>query len=167
MTTLSLACQLIERRSVTPDDAGCLELLGERLAAIGFRLELTRDNGVSNLWARRGEQQPLLCFAGHTDVVPSGPVANWNSDPFVATIRDGILYGRGAADMKGSLAAFITAIEAFVAQHPEHRGSIALLLTSDEEGDATEENAESHTLVDDEVGSLAWLIVHHLMRWRQ
>lgn len=136
--TLDLARALIARRSVTPDDAGCLELLGERLAALDFCLERIDSGGVCNLWARRGTALPLVCFAGHTDVVPTGPLERWDSDPFEPTIRDGRLYGRGAADMKTSLAAFVTAIETFVADHPDHTGSIALLLTSDEEGVATD-----------------------------
>ncbi|AUN94855.1 succinyl-diaminopimelate desuccinylase [Pseudazoarcus pumilus] len=136
--TLELARALIARRSVTPEDAGCLELLGERLATLDFRLERIDSGGVCNLWARRGTASPLVCFAGHTDVVPTGPLDRWNSDPFEPTIRDGKLYGRGAADMKTSLAAFVTAIETFVADHSDHAGSIALLLTSDEEGVATD-----------------------------
>ncbi|MDP2795746.1 MAG: succinyl-diaminopimelate desuccinylase [Sulfurisoma sp.] len=133
---LSLVRQLIERRSVTPDDAGCLDLIARRLAPLGFALERIDGGGVSNLWARRGDAPPLLCFAGHTDVVPTGPLERWTSDPFQATERDGHLYGRGAADMKSSLAAFVVACERFVHLHPDHRGSLALLLTSDEEGDA-------------------------------
>ena len=136
--TLALARQLIERRSVTPVDAGCLDLVTQRLAPLGFRCERIGANGVDNLWARRGAQAPLLCFAGHTDVVPTGPVEQWASDPFVPTIRDGVLYGRGASDMKTSLAAFVTAIERFVAAHPAHAGSIAVLFTSDEEGPAVD-----------------------------
>ncbi|MBS1230550.1 MAG: succinyl-diaminopimelate desuccinylase [Proteobacteria bacterium] len=136
--TLLLAEQLIARRSPTPDDAGCMELIGARLQRIGFSCEYLNRGGVTNLWARRGTTAPLFCFAGHTDVVPSGPATQWQSDPFVPTRRDGLLYGRGAADMKSSLAAFVTACEAFVAARPEHCGSIALLLTSDEEGDATD-----------------------------
>ena len=136
--TLGLAEQLISRRSVTPDDGGCMPLIAERLAAIGFSCEYINRGGVTNLWARRGKTAPLLCFAGHTDVVPTGPLDQWTSDPFVPTYRDGLLYGRGAADMKGSLAAFVTATEAFVAARPDHAGSIAFLLTSDEEGDATD-----------------------------
>jgi len=134
--TLELAQALIARPSVSTADAGCLELLGARLAAIGFTLERIDINGVSNLWARRGAAQPLVCFAGHTDVVPPGPLEQWQSPPFEPQIRDGMLYGRGAADMKSSLAAFVVACERFVAQNPAHQGSIALLLTSDEEGDA-------------------------------
>ncbi len=136
--TLALAQQLISRRSNTPDDAGCQALMQERLAPLGFRFETITSNGVINLWARRGEASPVVCFAGHTDVVPSGPLEQWHSDPFTPTIRDGILYGRGASDMKASLAAFVTSIEGFVGQHPDHLGSIALLITSDEEGIATD-----------------------------
>lgn len=134
--TLELTRHLIALRSVTPDDAGCQQLLAQRLEKIGFHIERMRFGEVDNLWARRGNASPVLCFAGHTDVVPTGPLEQWTSDPFTPVIRDGCLYGRGAADMKASLAAFITAIEAFVAQHPHHNGSIALLITSDEEGPA-------------------------------
>jgi succinyl-diaminopimelate desuccinylase len=132
--TLALARELIARRSLTPDDAGCQALLAARLAPLGFRCESFVVNGVTNLWARRGEARPLVCFAGHTDVVPPGPLDRWQSDPFVATERDGYLYGRGAADMKSSIAAFMTAVEAYLADHPSSSGSIALLITSDEEG---------------------------------
>ncbi len=134
--TLKLTRQLIALRSVTPDDAGCQPLLAQRLEQAGFQIEHLRFGEVDNLWARRGNTAPLLCFAGHTDVVPTGPMEQWSSDPFTPAIRNGCLYGRGAADMKASLAAFITAIEAFIAQHPQHKGSIALLITSDEEGPA-------------------------------
>jgi succinyl-diaminopimelate desuccinylase len=131
---LELAQELIRRRSVTPEDAGCQEFLASRLAAAGFTCEPMRFGEVSNLWARRGTGRPLLCFAGHTDVVPTGPLSEWHSDPFVPTLRDGKLYGRGAADMKSSIATFVVAAEAFVRERPQHAGSIALLLTSDEEG---------------------------------
>lgn len=136
--TLDLARELIARRSVTPQDDGCLEVVSRRLAPLGFRIERMDRNGVANVWARRGDSAPLLCFAGHTDVVPPGPVEQWQSDPFQPEIRDGFLYGRGAADMKSSVAAFVTAVEGFVADHPQVAGSIALLLTSDEEGDAVD-----------------------------
>ena len=136
--TLELAKQLIARKSLTPMDDGCLDIIGARLAPLGFDLEKMRHSEVDNLYARRGHNGPVVCFAGHTDVVPTGPVNRWDSDPFTPTVRDGMLYGRGASDMKGSLAAFVTAIEDFVAAHPEHAGSIALLLTSDEEGIATD-----------------------------
>ncbi len=132
--TLSLAKQLIARRSLTPLDDGCFDIIGAHLAPLAFSLEKMRHGEVDNLWARRGKTSPLICFAGHTDVVPTGPTSQWDSDPFTPTVRDGMLYGRGAADMKGSLAAFVTAAEKFVATYPQHRGSIAMLLTSDEEG---------------------------------
>ena len=136
--TLELAQQLIARRSLTPLDEGCLPLIGARLEPLGFKLEMMRCGDVDNLWARRGSKGPVVCFAGHTDVVPTGPVDKWHSDPFTPTVRDGILFGRGASDMKGSLAAFVTSIEKFVAAHSDHNGSIALLLTSDEEGIAVD-----------------------------
>ncbi len=136
--TLELARALIARRSLTPDDAGCQEILIERLEKLDFKIERMRFGNVDNFWARRGTTSPVLVFAGHTDVVPSGPVESWFSPPFEPTIRDGMLFGRGAADMKTSVAAFITAIEAFVEDHPAHAGSIALLITSDEEGIAVD-----------------------------
>lgn len=136
--TLELAEALIRRRSVTPDDAGCQELLRRRLAPLGFSFETFAGNGVTNTWASRGEARPIVCFAGHTDVVPTGPPGGWQSDPFEPSRRDGYLYGRGAADMKSSLAAFVVAIEQFLAASPEPRGTIALLITSDEEGVATD-----------------------------
>jgi len=135
--TLTLAKDLIARRSVTPEDAGCQQLIADRLAPLGFEIQHLRFGEVDNLWARRGSASPLLVFAGHTDVVPCGNEANWQFPPFTPTEHQGQLYGRGAADMKGSLAAMVTACEAFVAQHPQHRGSIAFLITSDEEGPAT------------------------------
>lgn len=134
--TLQLARELIERKSITPEDAGCQDLLAARLGAAGFDVERLKFDDVDNLWARRGAAEPLLVFAGHTDVVPTGPIEEWESDPFTPDVRDGRLYGRGAADMKSSLAAFITAIEEFVSATPGHRGSIAVLITSDEEADA-------------------------------
>ncbi len=134
--TFSLAADLIARPSVTPDDEGCQGLIAQRLARIGFTAEAMRFGDVDNMWLRRGDSAPLLCFAGHTDVVPTGPLESWTSDPFRPEVRDGHLYGRGAADMKSSLAAFVTAIEHFVGEQPQHPGSIALLLTSDEEGPA-------------------------------
>ena len=140
--TLALARQLIARPSVTTDDAGCLDLLAARLRPLGFVIERMDSTGptgpVSNLWARRGTVPPLICLAGHTDVVPPGPREQWHADPFEPDERDGLLHGRGAADMKSSLAAFVVAVERFVAARPDHPGSIALLLTSDEEGDATD-----------------------------
>ena len=136
--TLALAGQIIARPSVTPDDAGCMEIIAARLQALGFFCEFIDRNGVTNLWARRGTAKPLFVFAGHTDVVPTGPLDLWTSPPFAPEIRDGMLYGRGAADMKSSLAAMLTATEAFIAAHPQHPGSLAFLLTSDEEGDAND-----------------------------
>ena len=136
--TFDLACDLIRRPSVTPDDSGCQRLMAERLQALGFCIEPMRFGDVDNLWARRGDTGPLFCFAGHTDVVPPGPAGSWVSPPFEPRVRDGLLHGRGAADMKGSLAAMITATEAFVAERPAYPGSIAFLLTSDEEGPAVD-----------------------------
>jgi succinyl-diaminopimelate desuccinylase len=133
---VSLASELIALPSVTPNDAGCLPLIVARLEPLGFVCRFINRGGVTNLWARRGTAKPLFCFAGHTDVVPPGPLDQWTSPPFEPTVRDGLLYGRGAADMKGPLAAFVIAVERFVAAQPNHAGSIALLLTSDEEGDA-------------------------------
>jgi len=136
--TLRLARELISRRSVTPEDGGCQELLAERLSRLGFAIEPVRRGEVTNLWARRGEARPLFCFLGHTDVVPTGPIEKWHSNPFMPTERDGRLFGRGAADMKTSIAAFVVAVEGFLARHPSPRGSIALLITSDEEGPAVD-----------------------------
>lgn len=134
--TLELAFDLIRRHSVTPEDAGCQALMMERLAAAGFKNEELRFEEVDNFWSRRGTEGPLVCFAGHTDVVPTGPESNWDNPPFEPAIIDGMLHGRGAADMKGSLAAFLVATENFVKKHPNHKGSIAYLITSDEEGPA-------------------------------
>jgi succinyl-diaminopimelate desuccinylase len=134
--TLDLACTLISRPSLTPRDEGCQEIIAGRLRPLQFVIESMRFGEVENLWARRGESSPVVVFAGHTDVVPTGPLEKWRSGPFSPTVRDGNLYGRGAADMKTSIAAFTTAVEAFITEHPRHRGSIALLLTSDEEGPA-------------------------------
>jgi len=132
--TLELTRDLISRPSVTPADGGCQEVMMKRLAAIGFRVERMNFGNVANFWAVRGRGAPVFCFAGHTDVVPTGPLEEWQTDPFVPTVSDGVLYGRGAADMKSGLAAMITATEEFVRQYPDHRGSIAFLITSDEEG---------------------------------
>ena len=134
--TLALTEELISLHSVTPADGGCQLKMAERLKPLGFHCETIASGDVTNLWARRGTAQPLLVFAGHTDVVPTGPLQQWTSDPFTPTHRDGKLYGRGAADMKTSLAAMIVAVEEFVAEHPDHKGSIGFLITSDEEGPA-------------------------------
>ncbi|WP_133718990.1 succinyl-diaminopimelate desuccinylase [Methylocaldum gracile] len=135
--TLDLTVELIRRPSVTPDDAGCMDLIAAKLEPYGFKTEWLNFADTRNIWLRRGESAPLLCFLGHTDVVPAGPSEDWNSPPFEPTIRDGQLYGRGAADMKSGIAAMTTALTRFVSRYPNHKGSIALLLTSDEEGAAT------------------------------
>src|SRR5512137_1405056 len=124
-STLSLTEDLLRRPSVSPEDHGCLDVIGARLQALGFRNERLRYVPVDNLWATRGRGRPVLCFAGHTDVVPTGPREEWQTDPFEPVVRDGILYGRGAADMKSALAAMVTATERFVARHPGHRGTLA------------------------------------------
>lgn len=135
---LALTRELMVRTSITPDDGGCQALIAARLLRAGFAVESLRYGAVDNLWASHGEGGPVLCLLGHTDVVPPGPREAWHSDPFTPTLRDGLLFGRGAADMKASVAAFVVALERFVAAHPRHRGSVALLLTSDEEGDAVD-----------------------------
>ncbi len=132
--TIALTKQLIARPSVTPEDAGCQQIMIDRLSSIGFEIHRLRFDDVDNFWAIRGESGPILCFAGHTDVVPSGPENDWQTPPFEPTIIDGVLYGRGAADMKGSLAAMVVAVERFIEQNPDHNGRIAFLITSDEEG---------------------------------
>lgn len=154
--TVELACDLIRRVSVTPEDAGCQEVMIERLEAIGFQVTRLRYGEVHNFWAERGDQSPALCFAGHTDVVPAGDSGQWRSPPFEPTIDGDTLYGRGAADMKGSLAAMVTACERFIAAHPDHSGGIAFLITSDEEGIA----------VDGTVRVVEWLLEREqLPRW--
>ena len=156
---LELAQELIRRRSLTPEDAGCQEFLATRLAAAGFQCQPVRCGSVTNLWARRGTARPLLCFAGHTDVVPTGPPTEWLSDPFTPTIRDGRLYGRGAADMKSSIAAFVVAAEAFVRERPQHAGSIALLLTSDEEGPSVDGTVKVVELLNKRGESIDYCII--------
>src|ERR1700722_3726312 len=143
--TLELTQNLMARRSVTPADEGCQAVMTGRLAALGFKIEPLRYGNVENFWATHGTGGPVFCFAGHTDVVPTGPLEEWRTDPFVPTIRDGVLYGRGAADMKSGLAAMVTSTEEFVGAHPKHKGTIAFLITSDEEGpsvDGTKRVAE-------------------------
>ncbi|MBL8511421.1 MAG: succinyl-diaminopimelate desuccinylase [Betaproteobacteria bacterium] len=136
--TLVLTRELISRHSITPNDDGCQALIADRLQALGFHIEHIPSNGVSNLWARHGDTEPLVCLAGHTDVVPTGPLDKWHTDPFEPCEREGHLFGRGAADMKTGVAAFVTAAERLVRTYPNHRGSVALLITSDEEGPATD-----------------------------
>jgi succinyl-diaminopimelate desuccinylase len=157
--TLELAQALIRRPSLTPEDAGCQAIMAERLSACGFSIETMQFSKVTNLWARRGESGPVLAFAGHTDVVPTGSLDAWQSPPFEPEIRDGMLYGRGAADMKGSLAAMITAVEAFVAAHPAHKGSIAFLITSDEEGPATDGTVRVIETLQNRGENIDWCIV--------
>ena len=157
--TLDLARDLIRRPSLTPRDAGCQALMAQRLAAIDFRVEPLPFGEVSNLWARRGDSHPLFCFAGHTDVVPSGPSELWTSDPFDPQIRDGRLYGRGSCDMKGSLAAMITAVEAFVGARPDHPGSIAFLVTSDEEGPAQDGTRKVVEVLEERGEKIDWCLV--------
>lgn len=155
----ALAAALIERKSVTPYDCGCLELIGERLSACGFMLTPLASGDVDNLWAVRGKDGPCLAFAGHTDVVPPGDLDAWLTPPFEATVQGGILYGRGAADMKGSLAAMVVAVERFVATHPDHRGRIAFMLTSDEEGPATDGTVRITEFLEREHIEVEWCIV--------
>jgi succinyl-diaminopimelate desuccinylase len=138
INALDLTQQLIARRSVSPEDAGCLDIVMNILKPLGFECEIIASNGTTNLWARRGKAAPLVCFAGHTDVVPTGPVENWQIDPFTPTVKDGVLYGRGASDMKSSIAAFVLALKDFVTAYPDHPGSLAVMFTSDEEGPATD-----------------------------
>jgi succinyl-diaminopimelate desuccinylase len=156
---LDLTCELIRRPSVTPEDADCLQVIGQRLAALGFVLEWLPFGPVMNLWARRGDQGPLFCFAGHTDVVPTGDLSRWDSAPFQPEVRDGLLYGRGAADMKSALAAMVVACERFLATHPEPRGSIAFLLTSDEEGVATEGTVKVVETLEARQEKITWCLV--------
>ncbi len=157
--TLELAKDLIARNSVTPEDVGCQNVVAERLAQLGFRIEPMPFGEVQNLWARRGNDAPLFAFAGHTDVVPTGPLDAWESPPFEPTIRDGMLYGRGAADMKGSVAAMVTACERFIAAHPDHAGSIAFLLTSDEEGPAVDGTVKVVEALERRGEKITWCLV--------
>ncbi len=157
--TLELAFDLLRRPSVTPEDAGCQEIMIARLEALGFRVERLRFGEVDNLWARHGNREPLFAFAGHTDVVPPGPLEQWQSPPFAPEIRDGYLYGRGAADMKGSLAAMVTACERFLADHPQPRGSIAFLITSDEEGMAVDGTVKVVERLETRGEKMRWCLV--------
>jgi succinyl-diaminopimelate desuccinylase len=157
--TVALAQELLRRPSVTPEDGGCQDLVAERLAAHGFRIEPMPFNEVTNLWARRGDQAPLFCFVGHTDVVPPGPREHWDSDPFEPEIRNGRLYGRGACDMKGEIAAMVTAAEDFVRDHPDHPGSIAFLITSDEEGPSVDGTARVIETLEARREKIDWCLV--------
>lgn len=157
--TIELAFELIRRPSVTPEDGGCQELIAARLAPLGFTIEPMPFGEVKNLWARRGTARPLLTFAGHTDVVPPGPLDKWQSPPFAPEIRDGMLYGRGAADMKGSIAAMVTACERFIAAHPDHRGAIAFLLTSDEEGPSVDGTVKVVEVLEKRGEKIDWCVV--------
>ncbi len=157
--TLALTLDLIRCPSVTPVDANCQELMIQRLEDIGFVIERLRFGEVDNFWARRGTTEPVFAFAGHTDVVPTGALSAWQSEPFLPEIRDGVLYGRGAADMKGSLAAMVVACEQFVAQHPHHSGSIAFLITSDEEGVATDGTVKVIEHLEARQEKMTWCLV--------
>ena len=157
--SVALTEDLIHRPSVSPEDHGCLDVIAARLEPLGFRIERLNFGPVANLWARRGDSGPVLCFAGHTDVVPTGPREEWRTDPFEPVIRDGILYGRGAADMKSGLAAMVTAFERFVANHPGHRGSLAVLFTSDEEGPSVDGTRRVMDVLTARAEQIDWCIV--------
>ena len=157
--TQKLTEELITLDSVTPQDKGCQQKLKDLLSPLGFRCETIESNGVTNLWARRGDASPVFVFAGHTDVVPTGPANQWSSQPFTPTLRDGKLYGRGASDMKTSIAAMVVAVEEFVAAHPDHSGSIAFLITSDEEGPATDGTVVVCELLEDRGETIDYCLV--------
>lgn len=156
---ITLLCDLIKRRSVTPEDAGCQSMLIERLEALEFDCETLVFGDVTNLWARRGTTSPVLCFAGHTDVVPPGDETQWQTEPFEPTFRDGILYGRGAADMKSGLASMVVAIEQFIASNPDHAGSIAMLITSDEEGRARDGTLRVMQTLEERGEKIDWCVI--------
>jgi succinyl-diaminopimelate desuccinylase len=157
--TLELTQELISRSSVSPADGGCQAVMIERLEAIGFKVESMRFGPVDNFWAKRGRGGPVFCFAGHTDVVPSGPIDDWRTDPFSPVIENGILYGRGAADMKSGLAAMLTASEEFVERYPEHQGSIAFLITSDEEGPSVDGTRRVVEVLRERQETIDWCLV--------
>jgi succinyl-diaminopimelate desuccinylase len=157
--TLDLTFDLISRNSVTPVDQGCQEVMTRRLGGVGFQVENLRCGNVDNFWATRGNGGPVLCFAGHTDVVPTGPLEEWHSDPFKPAVREGMLYGRGAADMKSALAAMVTATEAFVRAHPKHKGTIAYLITSDEEGPSVDGTKKVVETLRERGQKIDWCIV--------
>lgn len=157
--TLDLAIDLISRRSLTPEDAGCQQSIAARLEPLDFKIEHLRFGEVDNLWARRGKDTPLFVFAGHTDVVPTGPLEQWHSDPFTPTLRDGYLYGRGAADMKGGIAAMVTAVERFIKEHPDHKGSIGFLITSDEEGPSVNGTVKVVEHLEERKEKIDWCVI--------
>lgn len=157
--TLALTEDLIRRASVSPEDQGCLDIIAARLEPLGFRIEWLNFGPVTNLWARHGSTRPLLCFAGHTDVVPTGPREEWATDPFEPTRKDGLLYGRGAADMKSGLAAMITATERFIARYPQHTGTLAFLLTSDEEGPSIDGTRRVMEVLEARNEKIDWCVV--------
>jgi succinyl-diaminopimelate desuccinylase len=158
-STLRLTQELIARQSVSPIDGGCQNVMIERLMALGFTVETLRFGAVDNFWAKRGSGGPVFCFAGHTDVVPSGPLEEWRTDPFEPVIKDGLLYGRGAADMKSGLAAMLTASEEFIGQYPKHRGTIAFLITSDEEGPSVDGTRRVVEVLRERRESIDWCLV--------
>ena len=157
--TLDLARELISRKSVTPEDEGCQKLIGERLSSLGFAVENLQYGDVRNLWATIGDSGPLFVFLGHTDVVPTGPIENWDSDPFLATDKGPLLVGRGAADMKGSVAAFVTSIESFLSKDPVLSGRIGVLLTSDEEGPAIDGVTKVVDYLEEKNEKIKWCLV--------
>ena len=157
--TLALLEDLIRRESVTPEDAGCQDLLADRLVKLDFKEERLNFNDTQNIWLRRGNTKPLFTFLGHTDVVPPGPLDAWLSPPFIPTLRDGKLYGRGAADMKGGIACFMTAVDRFITKHPDHKGSIAVMLTSDEEGIATNGVVKVMEVLEQRKEKIYWCLV--------
>lgn len=157
--TIALTAELIRRPSVSPEDKGCLDVLGDRLAKVGFNNERIDFAPVANLWAKHGQSRPLLCFAGHTDVVPSGPREEWQTDPFEPVIRDGVMYGRGAADMKSGLAAMTIAAERFITKHPNHKGTLAFLLTSDEEGPSVDGTRRVMQVLENRPEKIDWCVV--------
>jgi len=157
--TLTLTADLLRRPSVSPEDHGCLDVISARLEPLGFRNERLQYGPVENLWSRRGSAGPVLCFAGHTDVVPTGPREDWRTDPFEPVVRDGVLYGRGSADMKSSLAAMVTATERFIARNPRHPGSLAFLLTSDEEGPSVDGTRRVMEVLEARGEKIDWCVV--------
>ncbi len=156
---LELTEQLIRRPSVSPEDQGCLQIIAARLEALGFNVEWLNFGPVENIWARHGSSGPVLCFAGHTDVVPTGPREEWATDPFEPSVKDGLLYGRGAADMKSGLAAMITATERFIAKYPDHKGTLAFLLTSDEEGPSIDGTRRVMEVLEARNEKIDWCVV--------